>query len=254
MLSRDGWRIMLAEHASEPGAVSYLHPRRPVARAPAETLALVNLCASLAALSRRQQPTSLARRLYEDSWRRLLAGEGTRATMLATLAEALAATRLGDLDSAGLARLGVAAPAAAQARLRAFATAAMPVEAELRLALRLQLPGLPAPALALPDVLAVQAERPPGAALGESLAEHSLRLALLAALLATETGAAAEVMFLGALAQPLPMALPELPDALAAEVAAARAALAVPGSAAARAMALALAGGPSLLPVSLYAA
>jgi hypothetical protein len=225
-----------------------------MARSPAETLALVNLCASLASLSRKQQSASLARRLYEASWHRLLAGEGTRATMLATLAEALASTRLGDLDIAGLARLGVAAPAAEQARLRAFATAAAPSDTELRLALRLQLPGHSAPAGPLPEVLAVQAERPPGAAPGESLAEHRLRLALLAALLAAETGVAAEMMFLAGLSHALPAALPDLPEPLAAAVEVARAAVAVPGTPAARAMALALAGGPNLKPVSLYAA
>jgi hypothetical protein len=245
---------MLGESSREPGDVSYLDPRRRLARTPAETLALVNLCASLAALSRRQQPESVARRLYEESWRRLLAGEGIRATMLATLAEALASTRLGDLDMAGLARLGVAVPAATQARLRAFAAAAAPVDTELRLALRLQLPGHPAPPGALPDVLAVPLERPPGAAPGESLAEHSLRLALLAALLAAESGAAAELMFLAGLSHALPADLPDLPEPLAAAVEVARAAVAVPGTPAARALALALAGGPSLMPVSLYAA
>ncbi len=233
--------------------MSYLEPRRLAVRTPAETLALVNLCASLAALSRRQAPVSLARRLHTESWQRLLAGEGARATMLATLAEALAATRLGNLDSAALARLGVAAPAAAQARLRAFATAAAPVEAELRLALRLHLPGRPVPTVALPAALAAQADQPPGAAPGETLAEHSLRLALLAALLAAETGALAEVVFLAALAEALPP-MPSLPYLLAAELAAARAAAALPGSAAARALDLARAGGPSLMPISLFAA
>ena len=249
----NGGRRMVTGHVPESDDVSYLDPRRPALRAPAETLALVNLCASLAALSRRQEPTSLARRLYTESWCRLLAREGTRATLLATLAEALAATRLGDLDQAGLARLGVAAPAAAQARLRAFAVAAAPVDVELRLALRMQLPARPAPQLELPAVLGVQMDRPPGAAPGESLAEQSLRLALLGALLSVETGAAAEAVFLAALAEPLPTLL-DLPEGLATEIAAARAAVAVAGSPAAKAMALALAGGISLMPVSLYAA
>ncbi len=237
--------------------MSYLDPRRPKLRPAAETLALVNLCASLAALARRPSPASpnwsLARRLHAESWCRLLAGEGARATMLAVLAEALAATRLGDLGPDRLALLGVAAPVAAQARLRAFATAAAPIDTELRLALRLQLPGRPAPVLPLPAALAGQAEQPPGAAPGESLAEHSLRLALLAALLAAETGALPEVMFLAALAEALPATEP-LPFSLAAELAAARAAVAVPGSPAARALVLARAGGPGHEPVSLYAA
>ncbi len=237
--------------------MSYLNPKPRPTRAPADALALLNLCASLASLSRQQgvvPESSLARRLYHDAWNRLLAGEGALNAMLATLAEALAATRLGNLDPAALAGLGVAAPVAAQARLRAFAAAATAVDPDLRLALRLYLPGLPAPGGALPAVLAALAEHPPGAAPGESLAEQSLRLALLAALMACETGAAPELMFLAALSHGLPEEMAGVAPALQAELLRARLAVALPGSAAGRAVALARAGGPSHLPVSLAAA
>ncbi len=218
-------------------------------RAPEAMLALANTCASLAALSREQQRPghhSQAARLYAEAWQRLLARESLPSVMLAILGEALAATRLGDLDVAALAALGVPALAASHARMRAFSSAATAVNTGLRARLRQQFPAPPAPTLALPACIALQAERPPGARPGGTEADRCLRLGLLAALLAAELNADVAVLFLAGLANSLPESLPALPDALAEAVHQAREAVVVPGSLEAQVFALAQSGGPTL--------
>lgn len=214
-------------------------------------MALANLCASLAMLSRAPGPNrrdSLALRLHDRAWARLLAGQGANTAMLATLAEALASLRLGELDTAGLAGLGVAPAAAAAAPLRALNAALAAVHPRLRPSLRAHAEAPLPPPLPLPACLRRQAERPPGARQGASLAERSLRLALLGAVLAAEEGADPAQLFLAGMAHALPEDRPGLPGAVAKALTAAGALVTVPGTPAAVAFGLALAGGPALRP------
>lgn len=226
-------------------------PTKPECRQADQALRLANLCASLAMLSRGGRPgqaESLALGLYRAGWYRLLGGQPPSTALLATLAEALTAIRLGDLDAERLAALGVAGEAALRARQRAFAAALAAVDLALRPALRLHFnPPRPAP-LDLPAVVADLAVRPPAAPPGETLADRALRLALLGAVLADGAGADPAMLFLAGLEQDLPPDRDALPGPLAAALVAAARAVAEPGSPAARAFALALAGGPGLAP------
>ncbi len=91
---------------------------------PALTALAAELC-DLKRLRDAASPESLASRLFRRAWAALLAGEAPDRVALATTADALAALRLGGIDAAVLARLGVPAAdvpsvlAAASTRWRA---------------------------------------------------------------------------------------------------------------------------------------
>jgi len=171
------------------------------------------------------QKGSLAERLFEQSWRRLVAGEEIGSLARDITARALVATRLGDLDGATLLSAGLKEAAVAQILDRAFEAAAAPCETGtltwLRgaaLGLRLDDEADPGVAVPAPGFVSRLANQPRAGATApgqarvmfdptESHAEHCLCVAVAAVLLAQEGGAEPGQVFLASLSHHLHNAL-----------------------------------------------
>ncbi len=163
---------------------------------------------------------SVAERGFTAAWAALCAGEEVEAVMTASVAAALAAARLGDIDADKLAHLGLDEMAAVGVLRRAFdavAPALDPAQSEmLRGAL-----GEALPAGLVPPFVVALAEQPragatcPGKARlmlepPENHAEHCWAVAVFGALLSPRYGADASTVFLAGLAHHLHNA--SLPD------------------------------------------
>ena len=164
---------------------------------------------------------SIAQRLFEASWGRLVAGFSAQETMRATVAGALAAARLGDLDARNLASVGLSREEVLDVLARAAASVLELSNSELP---DYVMEGLRAPLAtedALPAFVHRLGEQPragvtcPGRARllfepPENHAEHCLLVAVYGVLLAPEYGADPAEVFLAGLSHHLHNAL--LPD------------------------------------------
>ncbi|MFC0409392.1 HD domain-containing protein [Roseomonas elaeocarpi] len=164
---------------------------------------------------------SIATRLFQAGWARLVAGETTEAAMRATVADALAAARLGDLDAAALGAAGMTAAEILAVRRRAVEEVSAEFPPELRALLQAGLEAAPAPQVALPRFVGQLAEQPragvtcPGKPRlllepPENHAEHCLIVAVYGVVLAPRYGADPATVFLASMAHHLHNAL--LPD------------------------------------------
>ncbi len=184
----------------------------PPAEAP--PAALLDLLRELGDLKRVRSAShegSIADRLFASAWARLAGGEGIASVWRGTTAAALAATRLGDLDAAAFAAVGVPPDAARDILARALAEACEGMDGGLRAALREGLEAPPAPHAAPPPFVARLSRQPragvtcPGKPRlllepPENHAEHCLMTAVYAAILAPTYRADAATVFLAALA------------------------------------------------------
>jgi len=163
---------------------------------------------------------SLAARLFRDAWARLVADEEPGAVCAATVASALAAARLGDLDAVALGAAGLGPGDIAAVRRAAYDQLAP----SFWLAPTAFLAGLdapPAPEVPLPPFVAALEAQPragvtcPGKPrllfpCPENHAEHCLVTAVYGALLASRYAADPTTVFVAALSHHLHNAL--LPD------------------------------------------
>jgi 5'-deoxynucleotidase YfbR-like HD superfamily hydrolase len=159
---------------------------------------------------------SIAERLFAEAWARLAEGEPPSQAWRGTVAAALAATRLGDLDADVLAEAGLAAQAVLA---RGLADAAATLPAELRTLLS-EAPILPATRTGSGFVAALARQPRAGVTCPgrprllleppENHAEHCLMVAVYGVLLSPGYGADPATVFLAALAHHLHNAL--LPD------------------------------------------
>jgi 5'-deoxynucleotidase YfbR-like HD superfamily hydrolase len=161
---------------------------------------------------------SIAERLFTAAWAHLASGGDAAQGWRGTVAAALAATRMGDLDSAALRGVGVAAATARSIHLRALEDAVRGIDAELHAPLR------EAPDMAggePPGFVAALARQPragvtcPGRPRlllepPESHAEHCLTVAVYGVLLCPFYGADSATVYVAGLAHHLHNAL--LPD------------------------------------------
>ncbi|CAA9486345.1 MAG: FIG00803302: hypothetical protein [uncultured Sphingomonadaceae bacterium] len=157
---------------------------------------------------------SIAARLFAAGWSALLGPDDPRHAMLRTVAAAMTAARLGDLDLAKLTSLGLDRREAVAILERAFDEVAGPVDPALAADLRAALPqGAPA-AEALPHFVTQLEQQPragvtsPGRARlmlvpAESHAEHSLAVAVAAALAAPAYGGDSAAAFVAGMAHHL---------------------------------------------------
>ncbi|MFL1461585.1 hypothetical protein ACI6QG_05235 [Roseococcus sp. DSY-14] len=185
---------------------------------PADLLPLVRELGDLKRVRSAGRAGSVAQRLFAAAWGALAAGQGVEEVARATTAAALAAARLGDLDAAAMAAVGIPG-AEAQAILRA---AVAEVSGPLDPALRGWLAAPPALAQnAPPPFVARLAAQPRAGATcpgrgrlmfepPEDHAEHCLVTAVAGVVLSPCWGAAPATVFLAALAHHLHNAL--LPD------------------------------------------
>ena len=164
---------------------------------------------------------SIATRLFRQGWARLVSGEDVDAAMRATVADALAAARLGDLDAAALSAAGMTAAEILAVRRRAVDEVSADLAPELRVVLRKGLDAAPAPGVVLPRFVAQLAEQPragvtcPGKPRlllepPENHAEHCLMVAVYGVVLSPCYGADPATVFLASMAHHLHNAL--LPD------------------------------------------
>lgn len=157
---------------------------------------------------------SLAGRLFVAGWSALLGPEEARTAMLRTVAAAVAAARLGDMDLAKLVALGLDWDEAVVVLRRAFDEVAGPIDARMAAKLREALP-LGAPATeSLPHFVRQLAEQPragvtcPGRPRlmlvpAETHAEHCLCVAVIAALAAPAFGGDPVAAFVAGMAHHL---------------------------------------------------
>ncbi len=180
-------------------------------------VALTALAAELATLKRLREaraPESLASRLFRRAWADLLDGQDAETVALATTADALAALRLGAMDGAVLAGLGVPATAVPGVLAAAFDQVAGPVEPTLRARLRERL-GTPIPLAAeVPGFVESLLRQPRAGATcpgrprivlepPEGHGDHCLVVAVLGVVLAGQYGAAPGTVFVAGLAHHL---------------------------------------------------
>ena len=185
---------------------------------------------------------SIATRLFGAGWAALAVGEAVQPVMARTVAAAIAAARLGDLDYAKLRDLGLDAVAATTALAAGFDAVADAIEPQLAQRLRAAL-GSPGASGAVPDFVALLAAQPragvtcPGRPRlmlepAENHAEHCLVVAVYAALLAPDFDADPAAAFMAGMVHHLhSAAMPDsgftgemlLGDRLAETIAAARA-------------------------------
>ena len=165
---------------------------------------------------------SIAERLFARGWAALAAGEAPAAVMRRTVAAALAAARLGDLDRATLAELGLSDAEARVVLERAFDEVAVLIHPVLAAELRNALPdGAPAagpvprfvPQLATQPRAGVTCPGRPRLLLQppENHAEHCLIVAVYGVLAAPGYGADPAEVFLASMAHHLHNAA--MPDA-----------------------------------------
>lgn len=163
---------------------------------------------------------SIAERLFARAWSGLVGGVAIAEVMAATVAAALTAARLGDLDAEALAGAGLEVAEIREVRARALAEVAAPLDSALATHLASGL-DVEWPVIVPPSFVARLAAQPRAGATcpgqprlllepPESHAEHCLMVALYGVLLSPHYGADAETVFLASLAHHLHNAL--LPD------------------------------------------
>ncbi len=187
-------------------------------------LELAGLAAELATLKRvrdAQSADSVATRLFRRAWEALLLGEAVDDVALATAADALAALRMGAMDSGLLSRLGVPAHATGDILVASFDEVAGPVTPGLRAALRERV-GEPIPiAGQVAEFVEALIRQPRAGATcpgkprivlepAEGHGDHCLVVAVLGVVLAGHYGARPAVPFLAGLAHHLHNAV--MPD------------------------------------------
>ena len=167
------------------------------------------------------RPGSIAERLFADAWGTLVAGTPVEQVMRVTVARAVAAARLGDLDHAKLRELGLDCDEAVAVLARAFDAVAGPVDRHLARELRDALDAVVA--IGEPPPFVTQLQRQPRAGVTcpdrprimlqpeENHAEHSLVVAVYAVLLTPAFGGDPARVFLAAMAHHLHSAA--MPDA-----------------------------------------
>ncbi len=153
---------------------------------------------------------SIARRLFLRAWGALIAGEEPSSVMRRTVAAALAAARLGDLELAKLRELGLSEAEAARVLQSSFDAVAdaidLPLASVLREALASDMTaGSPPPFAALLATQPRAGVTCPGKPrlmleLAENHAEHSVMVAIYAVLLASQYQANPTAVFLAGLA------------------------------------------------------
>lgn len=154
---------------------------------------------------------SIAERLFARAWAALVAGDRVDDVMRRTVAAALAAARLGDLDRAALADLGLSAAEAVVVLERAFDEVAGELDRALAAELRGALADGAPPAGPSPRFVAQLAAQPragvtcPGRPRlllqpSENHAEHCLMVAVYGVLAAPELGADPAEVFLASMA------------------------------------------------------
>ena len=163
---------------------------------------------------------SLASRMFRRAWGALVAGQPLAEVALGTTADAVAAARLGGIDTEILAIAGIRGTTARDILLRSFDEVAGPLDPDLAFTLRDHLgdPARPGPAPAFAEALIRQPRagatcpgkprivlEPP-----EGHGDHCLVVAVLSVLLAPNYGADPETAFLAGLAHHLHNAV--LPD------------------------------------------
>ena len=164
---------------------------------------------------------SIAERGFALAWSALCAGEDTRRVMEVSVADALAAARLGDLDKSKLAELGLEDEAARVVLRRSFDAVAPALDPAQAVALRQAL-GATLRQADTPAFVAALAAQPRAGATcpgkprillepPENHAEHSWAVAVFGVVLAPRYGADACAVFLAGLAHHLHNAA--MPDA-----------------------------------------
>ena len=196
----------------------------PAAAAGEALRALAGLAAELATLKRvrdAQSVDSVATRLFRRAWEAVLLGEDVGEVALATTADALAALRMGAMDSGLLSRLGIPAHGIGDILVASFDEVCGPVPPALREALRAHV-GEPIPtAGVVPPFVEALIRQPragatcPGRARiilepQEGHGDHCLVVAALGVVLAGHYGARPAVPFLAGLAHHLHNAV--MPD------------------------------------------
>ena len=157
---------------------------------------------------------TIATRRFLAAWAALVAGVNPEEVMRRTVASAVVAARLGDLDLPKLMELGLTRPDAVAVLERAWAELARDVAQPLAGELRAALADGPLPMGPAPDFATAQADQPragvtcPGRPRlmlqpAESHAEHCLMVALYATLAAPRYGADPTAVFLAAMAHHL---------------------------------------------------
>ncbi|MFC7736990.1 HD domain-containing protein [Roseomonas sp. GCM10028921] len=186
---------------------------------PARILGLLRELGELKRIRSAEREGSIADRLFASAWSALCGGQALEEAWRATTASALAATRLGDIDRAVLAEVGVTGGEAEAILSRAVDEAAEEVEPALRAALgdAPQIPaGVPAPGfvprLARQPRAGVTCPGRPRLLLEppENHAEHCLMVAVYGVLLCPFYGARPETVYLASLAHHLHNAV--IPD------------------------------------------
>lgn len=186
--------------------------------------ALAGLAAELATLKRvrdAQSAESVATRLFRRAWEAVLLGQDIGEVALATTADALAALRMGAMDSALLSRLGIPAHAIGDILVASFDEVAAPVPGALRAGLRARV-GEPIPTAGVVPGFVESLIRQPRAGATcpgkvriilepqEGHGDHCLVVAVLGVVLAGHYGARPAVPFLAGLAHHLHNAV--MPD------------------------------------------
>ncbi len=164
---------------------------------------------------------SIATRLFRSAWAELVSGREPTVVALGITARALAATRLGDLDSEALTDLGLSSDEAASVVRAGLDDVSDAVSPALRLGLREALIGAPVASVAVPAFVTALEGQPragvtcPGRPRivllpAESHAEHCLVVAVYGVLLSPRDDADVGTVFLAALAHHLHNAV--MPD------------------------------------------
>lgn len=109
---------------------------RPIPRAPARLRPLLGELGDLKRIRSAGRDGSVARRGFRQAWCELAAGEPSEAVAKRTVAAALAAARLGDLDGPKLLALGLPATEALEVLRRAFDAVAVDLDPALAAILR----------------------------------------------------------------------------------------------------------------------
>ncbi len=189
----------------------------PITEAGLPLSGLATLAAELATLKRlrdAQSSESLATRLFRRAWEALLLGRDFNDVALSTTADALAALRLGAMDSAILSQLGVPPAAAGEILAASFDQVAGPIAPAIRAALRERL-GEPIPLVGEVPGFVESLIRQPRAGVTcpgrsrivleppEGHGDHCLIVAVLGVALAGHYGAAPAVPFIAGLAHHL---------------------------------------------------
>ncbi len=157
---------------------------------------------------------SIATRLFTAGWAALAAGVAPEQTMRGTVAAALAAVRLGDLDRVGLAQCGLSADACVSVLQRGFDEVSAAIDCKLATSLRAALAQAAWPVSDAPVFVRLLADQPragvtcPGRPRlvfepPENHAEHSLMVAVYGVVAAPTYGADPTAVFLAAMSHHL---------------------------------------------------